>query len=400
MEKIGIYIHIPFCERKCRYCDFPSFAGVSRDDRKRYFRALLAEVRECAGVLRGERAADTVFVGGGTPTALDAGALEELIGTVLEEFSVREGAEITTEANPGTVDAAYLSRLFRAGFGRISFGVQSFSDEVLSALGRIHTSAQARDAVLAARAAGFENVNVDLMLGVPRQTLSVWERDLAEAVSLGPAHVSFYSLQLEEGTPLYEDYRNGLAELPAWDDNRAMYAAARDFLAENGYGRYEISNAAREGFRCRHNMKYWTMADYLGLGSSAHSFFGGRRFSNPREPDEYVRGGGAARALEASLRDPVCGPSPEGRFARASEDALKELMGDFIFTELRLTEGFAPSDFSGTFGRPFSDVFGRAADALAAEGLLFISEDRIKLTEKGIGMTNPVMERLLTCPDT
>lgn len=361
---LGIYVHIPFCERKCRYCDFVSYAQRNREEQRAYIDRICSEIKEKGRELSRYYNVDTIFFGGGTPSLLEADELVRVLDCIYGSFvfggknaSEREEApdnsaclEISLEANPGSISDVKLEKLRASGFNRISIGVQSFDDGILKTLGRIHGAAQAKTAVRSAKVCGF-NTNIDLIFGVPGQTESLWEKDLAEAISLDPEHISFYSLQLEEGTPLYYDYRFGKLSLPSWSENRAMYHRACDMLAAAGYIHYEISNAAKPGYQCRHNLKYWSMQDYLGIGEAAHSFINGKR---------------------------------------TGEDS-PDMKSDYIFTRLRLTEGFSVGEYAGLFGRDFSDEFRGAYD----EELLHEEDGFIRFTKKGLDHTNPVMQRLL-----
>lgn len=365
-EPLGIYVHIPFCIRKCRYCDFVSHENTSRSEQLAYVERLCGEIRENGRQLSSLYRVDTVFFGGGTPSLLEAGELIRIFDCIGESFvtgcsdeprGVGEGApeafsglEISLEANPCTVNEEKLAKLKAGGFNRISIGVQSFNDAVLKALGRLHDAEQAEDAVRLAGKLGF-NTNIDLIFGAPEMSLDIWESDINKALSLEPEHISFYSLQLEEGTPLYKDYRYGELELPSWEENRAMYHSACELLTRAGYIHYEISNAAKPGCICRHNMKYWSMQDYLGIGEAAHSYIAGRR----------------------------------------TGEGLSDPKSDYIFTRLRLIEGFPSAEYESRFGIAFSEEFGSVMDSelIREEGGF------VRLTKKGLDYTNPVIKSLL-----
>ncbi len=366
MKKLGIYIHIPYCIRKCNYCDFVSFPLEDRQDELPvYFESLTGDIEKSSKIYGKEYSVDSVFFGGGTPSCVDAGRICGILERIRSCFNVEDGAEISLEANPGTLDRKKLSAYRAAGFNRISLGIQSFDDEVLRIMGRIHDSEKAAESFALAREY-FGNINLDLILGTPGQDLKIWSETLSRAIDLGPEHISFYSLQLEEGTPFYEDYRSGRLDLPSWEENRAMYHRALELLKQAGYEHYEISNAARPGFRCRHNIKYWSMEDYLGLGCAASSFLDGRRFENGL----YLPGDG--RLLSRS-----------------------ELEGDFIFTQLRLTEGLDTDLYRSLFGSDFEAEHAAALSECVSRGLLAKHGYRIAFTEKGLDMTNPVMAEFL-----
>ena len=366
-EKLGIYIHVPYCVRKCRYCDFFSQPFCAAEKTPGEYFGLLAEDITAAGSRWSERfAADSVFFGGGTPSAVDPELLCGALGQIGKAFELTDGAEISFEANPGTISAEGLERYRRAGFNRISLGVQSLDDGVLGAMGRIHSGGEALQAIRLAKR-HFSNVNADLMLGTPGQTLDIWLDSLRRVLDEEPQHISFYSLQLEEGTPFYEDYRAGRLELPSWEENREMYRRGLELIKAAGCVHYEVSNAARPGFECRHNLKYWTMQPYLGLGRSAHSFIDGIRFSEK----------------------PMPGPedAPQSR---------EELEGDFIFTQLRLIRGLDTGLYRELFGSSFEEDLAPAVGELISEGMLCRPDPgHIALTEKGLDNTNPVMQRLL-----
>ena len=288
LNPISIYIHIPFCVKKCAYCDFASFSG--RMGRMgAYVDAVCREIRAQAAFF-GKRRVKTVFFGGGTPTLMTGGQVQAIMDTLCECFYIEETAEISMEGNPGTVTAESLAAYRAAGVNRLSLGVQSMDDGLLAAIGRIHTAAQAREAVAFARAAGFENINLDLMLGLPGQTAGQWEETLAAAIALGPEHLSCYSLILEEDTPLYAAAQAGTcAPLPDEDALDAMDAITTRLTEEAGYHRYEVSNWARPGRECRHNIVYWECESYLGIGCAAHGEMDGTRFEHTADVEEYVK---------------------------------------------------------------------------------------------------------------
>ncbi len=388
-DGLGIYVHVPYCIRKCRYCDFVSFGSPPADE---YFDELAEDVKRAGNSLGygTEYYVDTLFFGGGTPSLANARQLGKVLDALRRSFRIRD-AEMTIEVNPETVTPEKAAELKALGFNRISMGVQSLNDEVLKAMGRVHSAEKARQAYRILRDAGFVNINLDLIFGAPGQDLETWQETLSEVLEMRPEHVSFYSLQLEEGTPLYKDYTAGRVDLPSWEENRSMYHYAADALKSAGYHHYEVSNAALPGFECRHNLKYWNMQPYLGFGVSAHSFVNGCR----GEADYSV---GACRGKVDNLKDaPVSGPhgaEDRGIFGLEPESEA-DLKGDFIFTKLRLTDGFALSDYSGMFGSDFRQEFGPELKTLLDEGLLELSRGTLRFTAKGLDNTNPVMERLI-----
>lgn len=373
----GLYIHIPFCKRKCAYCDFASYAGHGSLYTP-YLAALRQEMlaRSCIGKVT----ARTLYVGGGTPTVLSAPDLATLVRDARRVFSLPADAEVTVEANPGTVDEAYLCRLRRAGVNRLSLGVQSLDDRLLGLLGRIHTAQEAIAAVRDARAAGFQNLNLDLMLGLPRQTLADWQECVWGALVLMPEHLSLYVLAVEEDTPLAERIKGGA--LPAPDDDLAaeMYEWAEETLAGAGYVHYEISNWARPGLACRHNLIYWRNESYLGLGAAAHSWSCGKRRSNVCHPADYIEAvqDGRAPVAEAEIIDP------------SLEMAETMMMG------LRLLqEGVSFDRFERRFGVEMLEVYGAEIAGAVGDGLLERTADRVCLTRRGALLGNRVFVRFV-----
>ncbi len=391
-DGLGIYVHVPYCIRKCRYCDFVSFERPPADE---YFDKLAGDVKRAGNALGYgiEYYVDTLFFGGGTPSLASAQQLGKVLDALRESFEIRD-AEMTIEVNPETVTPEKSEELKRLGFNRISMGVQSLDDKVLAAMGRVHNAERARQAYRVLRDAGFGNINLDLIFGAPEQDLETWRETLSEILEMRPEHVSFYSLQLEEGTPLYKDYTAGRVDLPSWEENRSMYHYAADALKSAGYHHYEVSNAALPGFECRHNLKYWNMQPYLGFGVSAHSFVNGCR----GEADYSVGGcrGEADYSKCVPARPDGDPEKAEGRGIFGLEpESEADLKGDFIFTKLRLTDGFALSDYSGMFGSDFRQEFGPELKTLLDEGLLELSRGTLRFTAKGLDNTNPVMERLI-----
>lgn len=367
-NKIGLYLHIPFCVRKCSYCDFLS-APAPPHKQAEYVACIKKEIAAYRG--RGYEA-DTVFFGGGTPSLLSAEWMEELLEELHRSFFIADSAEITVECNPETVDEGKLSAMKRAGVSRISFGLQSASDRELLLLGRIHSYARFLEAFRSAENAGFDNINVDLMSAIPGQTEASWEETLSKVISLRPAHISAYSLIIEEGTPFFD--RQGELALPDEDAERRMYYRTEKLLSQAGYKRYEISNYAKPSRECRHNLKYWTGGEYLGIGLGASSFFAGARYHNPANMAEYSA---ACEDLAALKRE---------------EEFLtkKQRMEEFCFLGLRLTDGISREEFFRRFGLPIEEVYGEALDKYLSLGLLEKNGDGIALTARGIDVSNQV----------
>lgn len=410
---VSLYLHLPFCVRKCRYCDFlsgPYDAAV----RRRYLRALETEIQLSAETFSNERlSADTVFLGGGTPSLLDADELAHLVAVLSESFRILPGAEITMECNPGTVDREKLLAFREAGINRLSIGVQSFRDEELKLLGRIHTAEEARKCVLDARWAGFDNISLDLISALPGQNIGQWMESLREAAALAPEHISAYSLILEDGTPLQEAALEGkLPRLPDEDEDRKMYHETGSFLAEYGYHRYEISNYAKKGFESRHNSGYWTGHPYLGFGIGAASFYAGCRWSHTGSMTSYLQAlesaGASAGALTKSDGESLSsaekatdrrGQEPAEILESIYEEkeilSEKDQMAEFMFLGLRRMQGVSEAEFLRRFGRTMEGVYGPVLKRYQELHMLQREGGRIFLTERGIDVSNAVMADFL-----
>ncbi len=380
MRSCGLYIHFPFCIRKCLYCDFLSFPA-SEDEKSLYTSALIREIRSYAREAK-SLSVDTVFLGGGTPSVMQAGDLSAVMDAVFGTFSVEEGAEISMEMNPGTIREETLE-FVSSCINRVSLGVQSASDRELMSLGRIHSFADALRSVSLLREAGIRNLNLDLMSALPGQTETDWEATLSAAVSLKPEHISAYSLIIEEGTPFHDLCREGKLDLPDEDTERRMYAGTEAFLKAEGYERYEISNYARPGFMCRHNSRYWTGGDYLGLGLGASSFFKGTRWKNTDRPGQYIEYSGNPDMLREEVH----------------KTGAREAMEEFMFLGLRMMQGISETEFCRRFGVSLGSVYGEVISRLKREGLLAEGESeedrRLFLTNRGIDVSNRVLSEFL-----
>ena len=376
-KTIGLYIHIPFCRQKCLYCDFPSWAG-KEGQMQGYVDALTKEIRN-RGKEYTDRKVVSVFLGGGTPTTLSVPMLEQLMQAVFESWDIAEDAEITTEANPGTLDGEMAAALKKMGFNRLSMGVQAWQNRLLKDLGRIHTIESFQENYKAVREADFGNVNTDLMFALPNQTMADWQETVRNIVALHPEHISAYSLILEEGTPFFDKYEKGELEPAAEELDREMYHWAVDYLAKMGYGQYEISNFAKKGRQSRHNRIYWQAEEYLGMGLGAHSYMDGERFHNRYDLQEYIRADGDISLLEEEVE------------VITEEDALAE----FMFLGLRLTEGVSFARFRERFGQEMKNIYGRQIEELVKDGLLKEDEIGIRLTVRGVDISNVVFEKFL-----
>ena len=376
----GLYVHLPFCRQKCFYCDFPSYAG--QEGRMAvYVEALLGELaREGAPLRAAWGPPRTVYLGGGTPTALPPALMERLLAGLREFLAAAPDAlEFTCECNPGTVDAAYLSLLRAGGVNRLSLGVQTFDDALLRRIGRIHTAAEVCAAVRQARAAGFRNLSLDLMYGLPGQTLAGLEMSVQQALALAPQHISIYGLQVEEGTPFARAQAAGQLALPTEEESEVMYDYMTAALPAAGYARYEISNFARPGFESRHNLGYWQDVPYLGIGAAAHSYLGGQRYENPRGIEEYL----------AALRT-------DGRARREEEPLTRATsMEEFAFLALRTARGIDRARFAARFGCELASVYADAIARMRARGFLEEDAQGVRLTPLGMKYGNWVFEAFL-----
>ncbi|MCL6634637.1 MAG: radical SAM family heme chaperone HemW [Peptococcaceae bacterium] len=371
---IGIYIHVPFCVRKCRYCDFISYL-FNPGAAETYLDALSREIRLYGSTLPDEeRTVTSLFIGGGTPTCLLPAGLKKILDEVRSSFYLLPGCEITVEANPGTVDAGGLRELLGAGVTRLSLGVQSFQDSLLKVLGRIHGAGEAVEAVRLAREAGFANLNLDFIFGIPGQTMEDWLETLNKALELAPDHIAAYGLQLEEGTPLAQAVARGEIKACPEELELSMYQKAIEFLNSSGYVHYEISSFARPGRQSAHNLGYWLNRPYLGLGPAAHSFLNGRRHCNTPSIEEYRRKLSRGECPVAEV-EPI---------------AVETEMAETMFLGLRLLEGVDLDQFYRRFGRRAEEVYRDGIARLAEEGLVELAGKRLRLTEKGLPVANRV----------
>ncbi len=370
-KPLGIYVHIPFCVRKCNYCDFCSFPNISGEVRARYIDRLCKEISSYKRETR--LTADTVFFGGGTPSLLSTDELSAILSAIRDTFILSPDTELTLEVNPGTVSADKLLALKNAGVNRISFGLQSIHENELKKLGRIHSYSDFLTAYSDARAAGFDNISVDLMYGIPEQTEISFKETLLAVLALAPEHLSVYGLIIEEGTPFY-DGRSEL-ELPTEDAECDMYISACATLAEHGYLHYEISNyASGDGYVSRHNLKYWRDEEYLGFGAAAYSYFEGRRFGNSRSIDEYITSSAPAECDILSVDDTAY---------------------EYAMLALRTSYGFSLYEYKERFGSDF--MIGREAliKKYSDAGLLLTEDGRIRFTERGFYVSNSLLCELL-----
>lgn len=377
-KPLSLYIHIPFCVRKCHYCDFLSAPGNTTVVEK-YIAALLKEIESYAPKIQ-DYQINTVFIGGGTPSLLTPEQVKRLTDAVKAlAGGILHNIEFTIEANPGTVDDEKLSTYVENGVNRISFGLQSMYPELLQKLGRIHSYEDFLTCYGQARKAGFQNINVDLISGIPGLTLSMWQETLKEVLQMAPEHISAYSLIVEEGTPFYKWEQEGKLKLPSEEEELQMDISTREILTEGGYSRYEISNYSRSGFACKHNLAYWRLQDYLGVGLGAASYFEGERFRGTDSLEVYLT------AIENSV-------FPKQECHKLTET---ERMEEFMFLGLRTVQGISTDIFFEMFGKPYEDIYGDITASLERKNLLARKGTYIFLTERGMDVSNPVLAEFL-----
>ena len=369
---LELYVHIPFCVRKCQYCDFLS--GPSDEETKdRYIEALLKEIRAAEHTEDYEIV--SVFIGGGTPSALKAEAIASIMRTLQEQFFFCEDAEVTIEANPGTVDPEKLTIYRNVGINRLSLGLQSTDAEELKLLGRIHSYEEFLKSYEWARKAGFSNINIDLMFAIPGQTGEAWRQHLYQVAELNPEHISAYSLIIEEGTPFAEQN----LDLPDEDTEYQMYEDTAEILERYGYRQYEISNYAKQGYMCRHNAGYWQRLEYLGFGLGASSLYGGMRFSNTHQMQEYLK---ESRNPDQIRKD-------------VTVLSRNEQIEEFMFLGLRMTEGISEKKFEENFDVRLMDIYGDILQKYEETGFMEHIETKWRLTRKGIHVSNHILADFL-----
>ena len=364
----GIYVHIPFCLKKCAYCDFASYPNLlSKADS--YLEDVATEMKQYKGIY-----ANSVYIGGGTPTCLKKEQLLKLVDKIKSTFLLTDDCEFTVECNPKTADYDYFCALNNVGVNRLSIGVQSFNEDELKLLGRAHNAEEAKECIQMAKKAGFLNYNLDLMFGLPNQSLLDFKKSIHDALALEPAHISCYSLIVEEGTKMCDMVNRGELILPDEDEERRMYHALIKILSDNGYEHYEISNFALRGMQSRHNNKYWNREPYIGIGAAAHSNIGDFRFGNPPELDLYT--------------DIVKNNVPDGR--ETEKLTAEDKMSEFIFLGLRKTEGISKIKFKDNFGIDIYEKYGEQIKKFCGLKLLEDKSDTIRLTSAGIDVSNSV----------
>lgn len=376
-KDLGLYLHVPFCMKKCKYCDFLSWAG-SEEEQETYVQGLLKEIESYREFAKGYKVS-TVFLGGGTPSILSGEQIERILGAVSDVFMMDKHAEITLEMNPGTVTEEKLRSYKKAGINRLSIGLQSVKNENLKLLGRIHTYEEFLQSYELARQEGFKNISVDLISSLPGQTLEFWKEELQEIVRLNPEHVSVYQLILEEGTPFYETYADHPELLPDEEVSREIYLSTGRILSEAGYEQYEISNYAKPGQESRHNLKYWDRADYLGLGLGAASMVRNIRMTNTRDLKTYLEHCSQPKTMRKDVQ-----------FLEEPRQ-----MEEFMFLGLRKTRGVSRKEFHRVFGRDMDMVYEKTLAKCLENGMLKEHKDRVFLSEEGVLVSNLVLSEFL-----
>jgi oxygen-independent coproporphyrinogen-3 oxidase len=370
-QPIGLYVHVPFCVSKCAYCDFASYAGREADI-PRYVNAVIREITR-RGAETGHPEANTIFLGGGTPSLLDEFQATRILNALRDTFPFEDDAEITCECNPGTLTAPFARALRQAGVNRLSMGAQARQTRLLRLIGRIHRWEKVIASIEIAHHAGFDNINLDLMFGLPSQTVSDVRETIEAAMALSPTHLSYYGLMVEEGTPICRDIAEGKLALPNEDIERDMYELGRQTFAEHGFHQYEISNFAREGYACRHNVGCWTRVPYLGFGCAAHSLFEECRTMNPSRLDAYLAG-------------------EKPKIEQVSKETARF---ESMMLGLRMTRGVKNEDFVRMHGMSIREAFGEKLDKPINEGLLEWHEDALRLTRLGMDLENTALVDLM-----
>ncbi len=378
MKKLGLYIHIPFCEHKCDYCDFYSITDFV--DYVRFTDSILLQMEDYSK-LTAEYEIDSIYIGGGTPTVLPVKRMLEIIDGIYRNFNVVPEAEFTIEANPATVNRKMLKKYHKAGINRISFGLQSAVDTELETLTRIHDFDDFRASVQMAKEAGFDNISVDLMFGIPGQTKESLGYSLEQVCDLNPKHISLYGLKFEDGTPFAA--RKNTFELPDEDTEYEMYKFAADYLAFRGYWQYEISNFATDGYKCRHNIKYWNCDEYLGIGPAAHSYFDNKRFAYKRNVDMFMD---ALEYVEAGI----------DIYEENREITENEKINEYIMLRLRLTQGLNVNEFKYRFNKDFGEMFEKQLKLYVDNGFMQFENGHYSFTTKGMYVSNYILSTLMS----
>lgn len=378
MKKLGIYIHIPFCKRKCAYCDFVSFSN-KQNLVKEYVETLKKEINKCE-LDREEYLVETIYFGGGTPSYIESKHIIDILEVIKSKFKVLKDAEITIEVNPGTVTEEKLNDYYKSGINRLSIGLQSVDDKLLKTIGRIHSFSDFLETYRIAKEAGFTNINVDLMIGLPTQNLSDVKIAIEKTVKLSPNHISVYSLIIEEGTPIEEKINKKELFLPSEVLERKMYWTVKEELEKNGYIHYEISNFAKPGYESKHNLACWNQEEYIGVGLAAHSYINNTRYSNTEDIEKYIENIRCDKGNYKTIHE-----------MQSREDKMKE----YMLLALRKIEGVRISEFKKMFVDNPIYLYREELNKLVTQELIEIEDDNIKLTNKGIDLANLVWEEFV-----
>lgn len=396
-QVLGIYIHIPFCMKKCNYCDFLSFEG-KQGEKENYIFALMKEIDKW-GELYGKKGKDyqviTIYFGGGTPSLLESEYIEEILCTLKDSYTLKSDIEITIECNPKTADYNKFCSYLKTGINRLSIGLQSVHNDELKRIGRIHTWEDFLQTYYAAESAGFSNINLDIMSALPDQTYDKYHQTLENVVRLNPKHISSYSLIIEEGTLFFDMYRKGLLHLPDEDLERQMYYHTNKFLEQNGYYRYEISNYARTGYESKHNSSYWRRKNYLGFGLGASSLIDNIRFQNVNDFTQYIQRYFQNNENYSNNIEEILPYYKEVQIL-----SEREQMEEFMFLGLRMTKGISKIEFERLYKKSFDEIYGQVIKKLAELDLICTKKDTVRLTEKGIDVSNQVLAEFLFSEET
>lgn len=377
MKKLGLYVHIPFCERKCNYCDFYSLVKTSEIE-NRYIDALLFEIKSYSDKCKNYEV-DSIFIGGGTPSYLKPENIKLIMQEINNTFLLSDDCEITIEANPNSIDKDKALQYKSCGINRISLGIQSLDDNILKAIGRLHNSDEAIEAIRAIKEAGISNINADIMFGIPSQNVENIINTLSKIIKEDVKHISFYSLKLEEGTPMFLMEEKGLINILDDDIEREMYYAGRECMESNGYAQYEISNFSKPNYECRHNIKYWTGGEYIGFGPFAHSCFEDKRYNNISDINLYCENF-----------------NNHERYRQLNEVLNKESkIFEYIMLGLRMNKGININDFNNKFETNFLELYKNQMDKLLNNNLIILDKDTVKLSKKGMDISNYVFEEFL-----
>lgn len=387
-KKVGIYVHIPFCKQKCKYCDFKSYAGKEKliEDYMKCLNYELASVGKANQIDYKEgkdslAIIDTIYIGGGTPSFIDSKYIIEIMNVIKENYILDEQTEVTIEVNPGTVTQQKLQDYINCGINRVSIGLQSVQEKLLKQIGRIHTYQDFETTYKLARKVGFQNINVDLMIGLPNQTLEDVKQSLEKVIELEPEHISVYSLIVEEGTPIYQEIENKILELPEEDIERKMYWCVKETLEKSYYHHYEISNFAKEGLESKHNMNCWNQEEYIGIGAAAHSYTNSVRYSNEDNMEKYIQNYETNHDID--------------NFIFHEKQTKESKMKEYMMLGLRKIDGVQIQNFKNKFGENPIYLYRKELEKLVNEELLEIDGDKIKLTNKGIDLANLVWEEFV-----